>query len=411
MRDVTAYEDNDVKATGSMQEKLTIIVTGYAATYPVGGATWDYLQYVLGFKRLGHRVYYVEDTGRWTWDVARNSFSDDARANAAYLAKWFAALDPELAQNWALRDVHGHYYGMSQAQVARLCRETDVFINYSGSCVLREEYMRCRTKVYLDTDPLYNQAGVVDYVRGTADDQTRWAVDYIRQHDHFLSFAENIGQPHCTLPTALFTWKPTRQPIVLDYWTQPTVPVRDRFTTIMAWQPDGGEITVDGVVYGGKHAEFSKVMHLPQRTSQALELAIGGGLPPTALLREHGWHVVEGYPISADPWKYRAYIRASKAEFSVAKQAYVATQSGWFSCRSACYLAAGKPVVVQDTGFSTCIPTGKGILAFSTEEEALEAIERVNREYPLHAAAALGLAREYFAASQVLPAFLRTVLG
>ena len=130
-----------------MREKLTIIVTGYAATYPVGGATWDYLQYVLGLKRLGHRVYYLEDTGRWMWDVTQNTFSDDASSNAAYLAKWIAALDPELAHHWALRDVHGQYYGMSQAQVARLCRETDVFINYSGSCILREEYMACRTKV------------------------------------------------------------------------------------------------------------------------------------------------------------------------------------------------------------------------------------------------------------------------
>src|SRR5688572_10080415 len=114
-----------------MHQKLTIIVTGYAATYPLGGATWDYLQYVLGFARLGHRTYYLEDTGLWTWDVTQNTFSDDARANVAYLAKWLTALDPALAHNWAVRDVHGHYYGMSQSQVAQLCREADVFINYS----------------------------------------------------------------------------------------------------------------------------------------------------------------------------------------------------------------------------------------------------------------------------------------
>jgi hypothetical protein len=137
-----------------MREKLTIIVTGYAATYPMGGATWDYLQYVLGFARLGHRTYYLEDTGRWTWNFSQYTFSDDARTSVAYLARWIAALAPELACNWALRDVHGQYYGMSQAQVAQLCREADVFINYSGSCILREEYMACRSKVYLDTDPV-----------------------------------------------------------------------------------------------------------------------------------------------------------------------------------------------------------------------------------------------------------------
>jgi hypothetical protein len=142
-----------------------------------------------------------------------------------------------------------------------------------------------------------------------------------------------------------------------------------------------------------------------------LELAMGGGAPPIDFLRQHGWHVIDGYAVSADPWKYREYIRASKAEFSVAKQAYVATRSGWFSCRSACYLAAGKPVVVQDTGFSEHIPTGQGLLAFSTEDEALEAIERLNRDYSLHATAASRLAREHFDARYVLPAFLQTVLA
>jgi len=394
-----------------MREKLTIIVTGYAATYPVGGATWDYLQYVLGFKRLGHRVYYLEDTGRWTWDVVQDTFSDDARSNAAYLAKWIAALDPELAHNWALRDVHGQYYGMSQAQVASLCRETDVFINYSGSCILREEYMACRTKVYLDSDPLYNQAGILEYVRGTADDKTRWAVDYMRQHDKFLSFGESIGRPHCLIPTALFSWQPTRQPIVLDCWEKSYLTVRDVYTTVMSWQPDGGSVTVNGVVYGGKHAEFGKFINLPQRIPQVFELAIWGGLPPVDFLRQHGWHVIDGYAVSPDPWEYREYICTSKAEFSVAKQAYVATRSGWFSCRSACYLASGKPVVVQDTGFSEHIPTGEGLLAFSTEGEALEAIARINQDYQHHAVAASRLAREYFDSQRVLQAFLQTVLA
>ena len=394
-----------------MREKLTIIVTGYAATYPVGGATWDYLQYVLGFKRLGHRVYYLEDTGRWTWDVTQNTFSDDASSNAAYLAKCIAALDPELAHNWALRDVYGQYYGMSQAQVARLCCETDVFINYSGSCILREEYMACRTKVYLDSDPLYNQAGILDYVHGTADNKTRWAVDCMRQHDKFVSFGESIGRPHCAIPTALFVWQPTRQPIVLDCWEKPGPAVRDVCTTVMSWQPDGGSVTVNGLVYGGKHAEFGKFINLPRRTPQVFELAIGGGLPPVDLLRQHGWHVIDAYTVSPDPWKYREYICTSKAEFSVAKQAYVATRSGWFSCRSACYLAAGKPVVVQDTGFSEHLPTGEGLLAFSTEDEALEAIEQINRDYQRHAAAASRLAREYFDSQRVLQAFLQTVLA
>jgi hypothetical protein len=393
----------------SKREKLTIIVTGYAATYPVGGATWDYLQYVLGFKRLGHHVYYLEDTGRWTWDVARDAFSDDARSNAAYLAKWIAALDPELAHNWALRDVHGKYYGLSQAEVARLCHDVDVFINYSGSCVLRDEYLACRTKVYLDSDPLYNQAGILDYVHGTADQQTRWRVDSMRQHDKFVSFGESIGKPYCSIPTALFAWQPTRQPIVLDCWATPGAVVRDVWTTVMSWQPDDGSVVVNGMLYGGKNAEFGKFINLPGRTPQTLELAIGGGSAPVDVLRQNGWHVINAYTVSHDPWKYREYVRTSKAELSVAKQAYVATRSGWFSCRSACYLAAGKPVVVQDTGFSEHIPTSEGLLAFSTEDEALDAIERVNRDYQHHARAASRLAREHFDSDRVLQTLLETV--
>ncbi len=393
------------------REKLTIMMTGYAATYPLGGATWDYLQYLVGFKQLGHRVYYLEDTGQWTWDPAQYTFSEDARPNVAYLARWITALDPELAQSWAFRDVQGRSYGMSPAQVARLCREADVFINYSGGCMLREEYMACRTKVYLDSDPLYNQSGVVDYMKGTADDETRKAVEHMRLHDKFLSFGENIGKPSCSIPTWLFSWQPTRQPIVLDYWDQAPTAIRDVYTTVMSWQPAGGAATVDGIVYGGKHAEFHKFMGLPRRTSQALELAIGGGLPPVALLRQHGWQVIDGYSVSCDPWKYREYICSSKAEFSVAKQAYAATHSGWFSCRSACYLAAGKPVVIQDTGASDVLPTGEGILPFTTEEEASEAIQRVNRDYRCHATAARRMAREFFDARQVLRAFLRTVLA
>jgi hypothetical protein len=179
----------------------------------------------------------------------------------------------------------------------------------------------------------------------------------------------------------------------------------------MSWQPDGGSVTINGVVYGGKHAEFGKFINLPRRTAQVLELAIGGGLPPVDLLRQHGWHVINAYAVSPDPWQYRDYICTSKAEFSVAKQAYVATRSGWFSGRSACYLAAGKPVVVQDTGFSEHIPTGEGLLTFSTEDEALAAIERVNRDYQYHATAASCLAREYFDSQHVLQAFLQTVLA
>jgi hypothetical protein len=170
----------------------------------------------------------------------------------------------------------------------------------------------------------------------------------------------------------------------------------------MSWKPDGGPVTMGGMVFGGKHAEFGKFINLPSRTSQQLELAIGGGLPPRDLLRRHGWHLVDAYGISSDPWKYREYIYRSKAEFSVAKQAYVETRSGWFSCRSACYLALGRPCVLQDTGWSNVYPTGQGLFAFRSLDEAVAAIDTINSDYAAHSRAARKLAEKMFDARTVL---------
>jgi hypothetical protein len=389
----------------TVRSRLRIVVTGLAATYPVGGVFWDYLQYALGFVRLGHDVLYVEDTGRWVYDPVAATFVESGERNATLLAERLKALDTDLAEHWFYRDGTGRTYGCPWADVVEFCRTADLFLHISASCWMREEYFAARRVVFVDSDPMYTQASLEGYLAGTVDAEARARVEVLRQHDRFFTFAENIGAPDCRIPTALFDWIPTRQPIVLDCFEPESVPVAARrrvLTTVASWEPsdDGGPV-IGGVAYAGKSGEFARFMDLPARCPFRLELALSGQVPADTL-RAHGWALVDPYAASKDPWVYRRYLATSLAEWSVAKQAYVASRSGWFSCRSACYLALGVPVVVQDTGFGCAIPVGRGVLPFATMDEAVDAIQRLAADPAAHAEAALAIAREHFDSNRVL---------
>jgi hypothetical protein len=209
------------------------------------------------------------------------------------------------------------------------------------------------------------------------------------------------------LPSLGLRWQPTRPPVVMDCWR--TEPPGDTWTTVMTWKNFQEPMQHDGVDYGTKEMEFGKVQDLPARVSARLELAVGGSQAPCDEWRALGWSVVHSESISRTAEEYRHYLQRSRGEFSVAKNVYVATRSGWFSCRSACYLAAGLPVVVQDTGFSEIIPTGEGLLAFTRPDEAVSAIERVERDYPRHRSAARELAGTCFASEVVLGDLLQRI--
>ena len=211
-------------------------------------------------------------------------------------------------------------------------------------------------------------------------------------------FGANIGTSGSDVPTGDFVWHKTWQPVVTELWRTDVPPRYDRFTTVMTWK---NESFAD--VDGNKDRQFVRFIDLPARTSSRFELAVNG---PHQLLREHGWAPIDAMRVSRSPWDYRDFVQRSKAEFGIAKHAYVARRSGWFSDRTECYLAAGRPVVVQDTGWSDHLPSGTGLVAFSTPEEAVEGLERVDRDYAVHAAQAMHIAREYFDASRVLPEFL-----
>jgi hypothetical protein len=396
-----------------MTETLRIVVTGLAATYPLGGVFWDYAQYALGFARLGHDVLYLEDTGRWCYDPDAGTFVERGERNAAYLAEHLERLDASLAERWFFRDAAMETYGRSWPDVVRFCASADLFVHVSASCWMRDEYFRASRVAFIDSDPMYTQASVPGYLAGTLDERARARVDTLLRHDVCFTFAERIGAPDCRVPAELVRWIPTRQPIVLDRFEPEAIAPAARrpvLTTVASWEPSEKGPMVNGVGYRGKSVEFERFIDLPARSRLPIELALAGAVP-VERLRAHGWTVVDASAVSRDPWTYRSYLARSGGEWSVAKHAYTESRSGWFSCRSACYLALGVPVVVQDTGFGDAIPTGRGVLAFGALDEAVDAIERVATDPGTHADAALAIAHEYFDSDRVLTRLIEQALG
>lgn len=392
---------------------LRIAVTGLAATYPFGGVFWDYLQYALGFLDLGHDVLYVEDTGRWCYDPIAATFTESGENNARYLQEHLRRLDERLVDRWFYRDATQATYGRSWNDVVEFCRGADLFLHISASCWMRDEYFAANCTAFIDSDPMYTQASIPDYLDGTADDHARRRVDMLRGHDVFFTFGENVGAPDCRVPAELFDWTPTRQPVVLRCFDEAARPWNERrrvLTTVASWEPTEAGPIVNGVQYCGKSVEFERFIDLPPRSPLPLELAISGA-PPVDRLRGQGWTIRDGYKVSRDPWIYRDYLADSLGEWSVGKNAYVAGRTGWFSCRTACYLALGVPAVVQQTGFPPEIPTDEGVIAFETLDEAAAGIEKLACDPARHSAAATEIAREFFDSGKVLTRLLEQVAG
>ncbi len=388
---------------------MRILVTGLVATYPVGGVAWDYLQYVEGFRRLGCDVFYLEDTGQWCYDPAAATFVRDATAGARYLASAIAELSPAVGDAWSVRGPDGVVHGRSQDAVRHACRGADLFLNVSGASRLRDDYRGARVLAFVDTDPGYSQARAAAVDRGTVDPQMQDAVEIMRAHDVFFSLGENIGAPDCAIPTVGIAWRPTRQPILVDRWAAPPATGR-AFTTVMSWRIDPPSPIVDGRVYGGKDVEFERFLELPRHTTAPLEVAIAGAAP-RARIEAAGWRVVDAHGVSRTMADYRGYILGSRGELSIAKNAYVAPRSGWFSTRSAAYLAAGRPVVLQDTGFSAHLPVGPGLHGFATMADAVAALDAIERDYAAAARHAREVAVECFAAERVCERLLAEALG
>jgi hypothetical protein len=376
---------------------MKAVVTGMIASYPVGGVLWDYGQYALGLERLGFDVYYLEDTGWQTYDPPSGHYSEDCTYAAEFLGSALGRLSPRLGRQWHFRSMDGRTFGIGADELRAVIADAALFLNVSGGTLLRSEYLPCRRKVFIDTDPGWNHFR--NFPRWDAAPGWQGSHGY-RAHDFFFTYAERLGRPGCLLPDVGLSWQPTRPPVVLGCWEPQGA--GDRWTTVLTWKNFQEPIVYKGQTYGTKEIEFGRVESLPRHANVRLELALGGAAAPVEEWQRIGWSVVDSAHVSGTADRYRAYIQESRGEFSVAKNVYVATHSGWFSCRSTCYLAAGRPVVVQDTGFSEFLPTGEGLFAFSDLEQAVRAIEAVEADYGRHQRGALEVARAHFDSDRVL---------
>jgi hypothetical protein len=383
---------------------LKAIVTGMITSYPVGGVVWDYGQYALGLERLGYEVFYLEDTGWQTYDPRKGEYGEDCSYAVEFLKTSLAQLSPTLAKRWRFCNLDGKTYGLDDKTFSEVLRDTDLFLNVSGGTLLRDEYLACKRKVLIDSDPGWNHFR--NFPKWDANPNWQGSHGF-RAHDFFFTYAERIGKPNCVLPDFGLAWQPTRPLVVMDCWH--AEPPGEKWTTVMTWKNFQETIQHNGVTYGTKEMEFGNVEQLPARVKAKLEIAVGGDSAPRERWRSLRWNVVESQNISRTAEEYRHYIQSSRGEFSVAKNVYAATRCGWFSCRSVCYLAAGLPVVVQDTGFSEFIPTGEGLFAFSNLDEAASGIEAVEKDYARHQRAARELARTKFASDVVLGDLLRRI--
>ena len=390
---------------------MRIIVAGMVGLFPVGGVAWDYLQYVIGFARLGCEIYYHEDTRIWPYHPIEKTFTSDGRYSAQFLADFFQRYAPKLRERWHYFH-HETSYGMSRAAFEEIAHTADLFVNVSGASMFPEKLAPGCVKIFLDTDPGYNQIMLTERF-SWSENVERWCAS-VAAHDRHFTYAENIHGADCIIPKAGFGWKTTRMPIVLDLWdkialSQP--PPRAPWTTVMTWDAFKGKLVYQGVEYKSKGSEFEKILDLPRHVESPLRVAVGGRNAPLEHLARHGWSVVDGPEATLTPERYRDFIAGSRGELSTAKHVYVATRSGWFSCRSACYLAAGRPAVVQDTGFSSVIPAADGLLPFNSPDEAAESLRKVEVDYGRHAAGARAVAAEWFDSGKVLQRLIEDAVG
>ena len=388
-------------------EKLRIIVGGFIGLYPTGGVTWDYIQYPLGLKILGHDVYYIEDTIQFPKFQKDGRNWDDAADSIAYLKSTMEKFG--MGDRWAYRDIaSGNCFGLPINKVKELCKTADVFINVSASTFLREEYLKIPKRILIDSDPMFTQ---IEYYheKFVKENSDQYKMKFIvENHTHHFSFGENIQSKECKVPTFGFNWIATRQPVCIEYWKENSLISKpSSFTSVMNWSVRPN-LVFDNQEWGQKNIEFEKFVNIPNKFPEAtFEIMITGTTKEKEEeIRKGGWKVSDPLKAISSSEAYQNFIASSGAEFSVAKETYVKSNSGWFSCRSACYLAAGKPVITQDTQWSKFIPSGRGLFAFSDMQSATEAIAEVISNIEKHSKAAREIAEEYFDSNKVLTAMI-----
>jgi len=363
-------------------------IAGHAVGY--GGNTWAFLQWVLGFQRLGYDVYYVEERpARDTLDERERRVPFSESASARYFRQVIERFG--LGDRAALLEAGSPaHVGLSREDIYAVAPDIDLFLNQFGAYT--PILGRVRRSMYLDLDPGHTQIW-----------QEQYGIDMrLRGHDIYLTIGLNLGEPGCPLPTCGIRWEKSLWPIVLSEWATQEPP-GSAFTTVANWR-DYSWVEWNGVWYAQKAEAFKAVIDLPRRASMPIEvcLAIDASDPELPLLRDHGWRLVSPRERVADADAYRRYLRGSRGEFTPVRPICSLGQSGWFSERSGCYLAAGRPVVMEDTGLGRHVPVGQGLLTYTDVESAAACLEAVDRDYAKHAAAALEFAREHLDSDRVL---------
>jgi len=388
-------------AARSNESQLKIVVLGYIVRGPLGGLSWHHLQYILGLSQLGHDVYFLEDSGDYEgscYDPIQKINTSDPTNGLRYTQSVLNKIN--FSDRWAYYDAHvSKWFGPQAKNVLDICSSADILLNVSGVNVIRPWCEQIPYRVFIDTDPVFTQ------IKHLTDADAK---SLALKHNSFFTFGEN-------LPKSLFNfddsidWQATRQPVVLNQWKVTTPKKQGKFTSVMQWDSYPPR-EYAGQRYGMKADSFADYIDLPSVAGQVFNLAITGPKTPFSLLQNKGWIISDPDKIAQTPWKYQDFIEQSKAEFTVAKHGYVVSRCGWFSERSAAYLASGRPVVTQETGFSDWLPVGDGILPFNNFDEAVAGIKEINCHYDFHCRAARAIAEEYFDSKKILSSLLERAL-
>jgi hypothetical protein len=384
-------------------KRKRVVVMGFMGSIPIAGVIWQHIHYIIGLKRLGHDVYYIEDSARLTY----NPETFDTGEDFSYAARVLDQLSREFdfKNRWAFcaRFAKGiPTAGLSLKEVRQLYKDADAILNVCGAQEFNDDLLQSDRILYVESDPGVEQIKIDQRVRST--------IDYLRRHRALFTFGENVGTKKFPVPTHGFKWLPTRQPVATDLWKTDRSPPRAAvFTSVANWSTSGlKDITWRGEKYlWSKSREFLRFVAAPKKAGETFELATDIKDPPThKKFIDNNWRLTSPLQLSVDYWLYRDYVQRSKGEFTVAKDQYVRLNTGWFSDRSACYLAAGRPVIIQETGFSKLYGGEAGLLAFRTLGEIVEAVKAVNADYKKHSRAARDIAQEIFEAKKVVGSLL-----
>jgi hypothetical protein len=376
---------------------------GFMGSCPIAGVIWQHLHYIVGLQRLGHDVYYVEDSARLPYNPETFEVGDEFDYAAQLLDR--LAREFEFKNRWSFCARYlpdNPTAGLPLKKVRQLYREADAILNICGTQEFNDDLLTSDRILYIESDPGVEQIKI--------DQGARETIAYLRRHHALFTFGENVGGKSFPVPAHRFKWLPTRQPVVTDLWkTRRSPPQAAVLTSIANWSTSGlKDITWRGKKYlWSKSPEFLRFIAAPKKAGETFELATDiKDQKIKGKFERNGWRLTSPLQLSVDYWLYRDYIRRSKGEFTVAKDQYIRLNTGWFSDRSACYLAAGRPVITQETGFSKNYGGEKGLLAFQSLGEIVEAVKMINADYPAHSKAARAIAREVFEAETVLSSLL-----